>query len=200
MKNSKKATSIAEAMIIILVVTVWIIWMYKIYTNSMKLSNSVNNKIQAIQIAKEWIEAFTNIRDTNWLIFSADYENCWNTYNYDNWCIWNLSLSEIPNNWHFKIYQDTDNRWKLWTWTVSPYEYSNPVYRNYFKIWLDSNWFYTHSWSITTEIKPIFTREIKTNYSGTWKIKITSLVKWVDSSSSNVHEVKLENMLSNWKD
>jgi hypothetical protein len=61
--------------------------MYQIFTNSSHLSNSTTNKIQAIQIAKQGIEAVTNIRDTNWLRFSSDYPNCWNAYNYNNNCI-----------------------------------------------------------------------------------------------------------------
>lgn len=33
------------------------------------------------------MEAVENIRDTNWIKFSSDYENCWKVKNYDVGCI-----------------------------------------------------------------------------------------------------------------
>ena len=56
-------------------------------TSSQKLANSTEQRIEAIQIARDGIEAFINIRDTNWVLFAADYENCWNALNYDDTCI-----------------------------------------------------------------------------------------------------------------
>jgi hypothetical protein len=61
--------------------------MYNIYGSSIKLSNSTENKITAISIAREGIEAITNIRDTNNLLFKADLKNCWNVLNYNANCI-----------------------------------------------------------------------------------------------------------------
>jgi hypothetical protein len=51
------------------------------------MSNNLDMKIQAIQIAREGIEAMTNIRDTNWKMLSTDNKNCWNTLNYDTNCV-----------------------------------------------------------------------------------------------------------------
>jgi len=79
---TKKATSIVEVMVIMLILVTWIVWMYKVYSESENLSTSTKNKITAIQIAREWIEAMKNIRDTNWILFSTNTENCWNTLNY----------------------------------------------------------------------------------------------------------------------
>lgn len=56
-------------------------------TSSNKLADSTGKRIEAIQIARDGLEAFTNIRDTNWIKFAADYENCWNTLNYDSNCV-----------------------------------------------------------------------------------------------------------------
>jgi len=54
---------------------------------SQKLANSTESRIEAIQIARDGLEAFTNIRDTNWLRFAADRANCWNVLNYNASCI-----------------------------------------------------------------------------------------------------------------
>ena len=208
MKFSKKATSIIEAVIVLVVIWIWIVWSYKVFTNSQKLSHTTKNRIQAIEIAREWIEAMKNIRDTNWAMYSFAYNNCWNTLNYDWSCssdIWKNIAKYIENNKSYIIYKNTSkNQWDLKEKTSWPY---NSIYKNSFKVWLDNNWFYTQE-IITKKLIPSFTREIKINYIDTnwgWtnkldeKMKVTSIVKWVDSSWTKPHEVELETILSNWK-
>lgn len=209
MKKSIKATSISEAIVVILIVVVWLTWVYNIFSQSIRLTDSVENKIQAIQIAREWIEAMTNIRDTNWLLFSSDRNNCWRTLNYNNWCIWDDSFSNIISDWWmYRIVRDTSNRWILEnsTYTITPYEYSNPDYRNFYMIYLDDDWLYTH-WSWST-LNNFYTREIQTNNINPWDwinenwLEIKSIVRWIDSSWREwwvVHEVVLETILTNHK-
>jgi len=216
MKISKKATSIVEAMIVILIVSMWVVWMYKIFFNATNLIDSTANKIQAISIAREWIEAMTNIRDTNWLILWADFKNCWNVLNYKSGCIWAASpatSTDIPV-WSYTIYKDIDNNWKLNK--LTSWNYSNNTYRINYRVWITWSWFFTQTW-ITNNLKPVFTREIKIEYSENtstdinwniipnWidsndeKMKVTSLVQWKDRHWTNIHEVKFETILSNWK-
>ena len=209
MKKSKTGTTIAEAMVVIVVIVIWLTWVYKIYSESMKLSNSVETKIQAIQIAREWIEAITNIRDTNWLLYSSDKKNCWKTLNYDSNCIWNISFTNnnIANNWNYRISRDENNRWILVDWTSAWDNFSTPNYKNFYRIYLDANWLYTHSW--WTNTKNFFTRQIKTSYvnPNNWNVELTatgwlqvkSIVKWVDSWWTNVNEIVLETILTNHK-
>jgi hypothetical protein len=205
MKLNKKATSIAEAMVVMLIIVSWVTWMYKIYSESVNLSNSTTNKIQAIQIAKQWIEAFTNIRDTNWLKFSSDYENCWNVINYNSLCIWDTtSVFDIQNNKSYIIYKDIDNRWLLEEKNTGLY--SEQTYRDNFKIRLD-NWIYTQTWWI--DLIPVFTREmqisyLKADWTTPWtesdpKIKVTSMIQWLDNTSTVPHKIEIEQILSNWK-
>jgi len=204
MKKTKNATSIAEAMVVMLIVVTWIIWIYKIYDSSNKLVINVTNKIQAIQIAREWIEAFTNIRDTNWLMFSSDYKNCWSTLNYNTNCIWATDKSHnIEENVKYKIYRNSENRWELWTdGTITWTSYSDTDYRDYYKIWFDNNWLYTQSGTIS-ELKPIFIREISINYldwiTDQQKLSVKSSVSWSDSSSNQLHNIELDSTLTNWK-
>ncbi len=209
MKKSSSGTSIIEVMVVLVVITSSIIWAFKIFVVSTQLSTSTKNRIQAIQIAREGIEAFTNIRDTNWILFSADYENCWNTLNYDQSCIWdNLWTSTYIEDWKsYIVYQAVDNRWNL---ELKPTgNYSAPEYRDSFKIYLDStNSLYTQNSASWTELLPIYTRELIVNYIDTnwwWidsndeKIRLTSLVQWADSSTSRPYKVELETIISNRK-
>jgi len=195
---NKKWTSIVEAIIVMAIVTIWVIWTYDIYSRSQKLSDSSANKIQAISLAREWIEAMINIRDTNWLLYSANTKNCWNTYNYDSNCV----LSDVDiGSWSYIVYKNTSDRWILEPKTT--WLYSSQTYRNDFKVNLDNNWFYTQSWWIL-ETKPLFTREIKISYpNNTWtpleKMNVESIVRWVDSSKDWIFEIKFQTLLTNWK-
>ncbi|MDP2090238.1 MAG: hypothetical protein Q8K30_01450 [Candidatus Gracilibacteria bacterium] len=206
MKNKGKysATSIVEAMIVMLIIVTGVTGMYKLLSESNKLTVSVKNKIQAVQIARQGIEGFTNIRDTNWILFSSDYANCWNTYNYDSDCIGNdLEDTDIKSTDTYKIYLNNENRWELKEDTgVTTFNYSDNDYRNFFKVGLD-NGIFTQSGG-TVDTKPLYTREIKVEYPNTGSsnessLKITSVVQWSDSSSTVPYKLEIEQTLTNWK-
>jgi hypothetical protein len=213
MKKNILATSIVEAMIVLLIVMMAVTWAYDMFSKSIKLTNSTWFKLQAISMAKEWIEAMINIRDTNWKVLPWDYTNCWNSFNYNINCH-NQSwiLYDIPNNTSFTISKDpTDYRWKLTQ--ESTWLYSDPNYRSDFIVWYDSDGFYTQSWALIDNLNPLnpdFTREIKVNYiedgitgwdqwSNEQQMKVTSLVQWKDQASDNIKKVELTTILSNWK-
>ena len=189
MKLTKKATSVIEAMIVLLIVVVWVVWLYDIYITSQKFSDSTKHRIEAIEIAREWVEAMKNIRDTNWLLFWANINNCWNVLNYNPLCI---SGGWTSINWTYIIDKTADNRWDLTSKTSVAYWAS---YKNTFWIYKDSDWFYTHSPSVA---KVIFTREITIFYVWT-TMNIKSIVKWMDSSSTNPHTVDIDLELTNWR-
>lgn len=206
MKKSTSATSIVESLIVMLIIVTGITWMYNIFSQSQKLSDTTGNRIEAIQIAREWIEAMTNVRNTNWVLFAADYKNCWNTFDYDNRCIWDTANTDIVDGNSYKIYQDSStDRWILENETS--WVYSDSWYRNRFQVFKDTNGFYSQSsW---TPFSPIFTREIIIEYldSDWWwapnsddeKMRVTSRVQWQDSSRSTPYNLELETILTNWK-
>ncbi len=206
MKLNKKATSIVESMIVMLIIVTWVIWMYNIYIKSTQLTQSVESKIKAIHIATQWIEAFTNIRDTNWLRFSSDYANCWNTLNYNSACIWASDNLHMIGSWSYKIYSTNNNKWYLSE--LSSNTFWSGTYISDFQVWLNSKWIYNQTWSLNN-LKPIYTRELKISYlqadwTNIWtssdpKIKIISIVQWVDRISTKPHKIEIEQILSNWK-
>jgi len=214
MKQNKKATSIIEAIIMILILLIWILGLFNIYTKSYNLSTSTKNKIEAIEIAREWIEAMENIRNTNWVLLWADAKNCWNVLNYNNNCVWDNSSTYDITAWMYKIYTDSNWRWTLSkaSWLVSK-DYKNINYRDFFRVNLDTNWLYTQNW--WTTFSPIFTREINISYiddgidesndidnwtpSNEYKMKINSIVIWLDSHWNSAHSVNLESLITNWR-
>lgn len=205
MKKSSKAVSIIESIIALLIITSWIIWLYAIYWEWANLSTATKNRIEAIQISRDWLEAFSNIRDTNWLLFSSDYTNCWNVIWYNNACIWSTWTWTDILAWSYIIYNDTDNRFQLLSWSLTN-DYLSGSYRNFYKVQKDNMWFYTQSW--WTDFWPLFTREIQVSYQNTsWAtidsndqiMEIKSLVQRIDNTSQDVHKIEFENILTNWK-
>lgn len=198
MKKSFTGTSIVESMIVLLIVVIWIVWTYLIFTSSLKLSQTSQNRIIATQIAREWIEAIMNIRDTNWILFWANINNCWMTSNYNSNCI--TTANTHFSSWSYILYPWNDDRWYL-SWITTSFTWFSVGYRNTF--WLSESWWlYTQSgWTITSN--PFYTREIKLIAIGSnppQNYKIESIVKWTDSSRNNWNfEIKLENELTNWK-
>ncbi len=206
MNINKKATSIVEAMILMMILVTWVTWMYNVYMSSVKLEKANSNKIIAINIAREWIEAMKNIRDTNWIIFSSDKDNCWNSLNYNALCVWDNTDTYDITSWSYKIYKNTENRWTLLWTTLS--NYSVATYRNEHRVWIDSKGFYTQTWTVNN-LTPLFTREIKISYpedtnwdtlfdSNDEKMEVRSLVQRRDSNSQAIHKVELVENLSNW--
>lgn len=198
MKFSQKGTTIVEAIIVMMIISVWVIGMYDIFSRSQKLSDSSVYRLQAISMAKEGIEAITNIRDTNWLLFPANTDYCWNTVDYSSSCI--TTDSDIPSG-SYVIFKWANDRWSLSGSNIH-WDYSSVAYRNAYKVHLDSNGFYTQSWGVA--IKPLFTRELQISYPpDAWtpleKMNIKSIVRWKDNSGSAPHEIILESLLTNWK-
>jgi len=208
MKKNLRATSIIEAIIVMLLVVTGIVWLYNIFIESQELSETTENRIIAIQIAREGIEAMTNIRDTNWFLFRSDSWNCWNTLNYNNNCIAaNNTTYDILVNRSFTMYQWGDNKWRLnLVWNNETRNFTNSGYRNDYRVRQDANGFYTQNGG--TDFAPLFTREIRIGYVNTngWSVNsqdekmiVESIVRWSDWWNTPPREVRLETMLSNWK-
>lgn len=213
MKINKKATSIVEAMIVLLIVMMAITWSFNMFSKAIQVTDSSGFKLEAISIAKEWIEAMVNIRDTNWKVLPWDYRNCWNTLNYNISCHNSNSVThDIPNNTSFIVWKDpVDYRWKLQS--VASGNYWSWSYRTDFAVWYDTDWFHTqNAWLIdaSNPLNPAFTREIKVVYLDDWetwwlvnsnhqKMQVTSLVQWKDQASENIKKVELVTILTNWR-
>ncbi|PID87654.1 hypothetical protein CSB07_00180 [Candidatus Gracilibacteria bacterium] len=208
MKINKKASSMIEAIVITLIITMGMVGMFKIYTESIKLSIATKNRIIAIQIAREGIEAMESIRGSNWILYSSDYKNCWNTLNYNGSCINNAGIgTDIQNNTSYVLKNDPSNRWILEEKPGLGSDYTDSLYRTDFRVKKDANGFYTQSGGI--DFNPVFTREIKIEYidtnlgatnSNDEKMLVSSIVQRLDYSSSKPHKIKLETILSNWKE
>lgn len=76
-------------MIVLVIVTIGITGTFQVLQGGIKLASTTESRIQAINLAREGIEAVENIRNTNWTKFTSDYQNCFDVANYDASCVGN---------------------------------------------------------------------------------------------------------------
>lgn len=97
MKKNKIAVSLIESMVVVTILSIWLVWVFWFFIKSRNFLDWVSAKIQAMEMAREGIEAIENIRDTNWIRFPWNKQFCWNVLNYDSNCIKEKSW-ELPNS------------------------------------------------------------------------------------------------------
>lgn len=205
MKKNKIAASLIEALVVIVILAMWIVATYSFFARSIAFLDWLNMRIEAIEIAREGIEAVENIRNTNWLLFPVNYENCWNVLGYKSECILDTPPTEkIPwpsssspktyilenKNWRWELQNKTDN------------VYTNQNFRNEFAVWKDNLWKYCQPvWTGCTKLsKWNYTRKIQAYKDWNDKMIVKSIVEWIDSSTSWVRKVEIYNLLTNYKE
>ena len=76
--RNNKGETIAETIIAVSVLAIGITITSTLMSSSIQNMNNSKNRVIAINIAREGLEAVRNIRDTNWLRFSGKRRICWN--------------------------------------------------------------------------------------------------------------------------
>ena len=76
--DPKRGETIAETVIAVAILAIGITLSSTLMANSLRNINTSKNRVIAVNIAREGIEAVRNIRDTNWLKFSGNRRVCWN--------------------------------------------------------------------------------------------------------------------------
>lgn len=191
MAANKRGNSIIEVMVVIIILTTGIIGAYGILNSGQELSITSENRIKAINIAREGMEAVENIRDTNWIKFSSDYTNCWRVKDYDVGCIGNAGKNFATGSY---VLVQSGTLWFLSGATTFP-------------VYIDARGLTSSSGSVamcsstkTTDCKTIFDREIQISYpSDADHMKVNSIVTWIDSTKAEKHTINLETILTNWK-
>lgn len=215
LQNQKGAT-IVELMVVLAILWLGITALLETLSGAINFAQDTENNIKAINIAREWIEWMTNIRDTNWLRFSSDKTNCWKVHAYRSWCIGNSSPAFYPasNVWgeslsggNFTIYSQ-NGAWYLSGISSTPPYTTWTAYRSIYQVWLDGWGFYTQTGVSSTacsvfqqkNCKTLFTREIILKVPGgtaaTGTLIVQSIARWYDRRPQSVI---LETTLTNWK-
>jgi len=199
--------------------------MYTIYNKSQSLSAHTSHKLQATSMVREGIEAVMNIRATNWMNFLADTDNCWNVADYESTCLEVWSGTKTfdavyiePGSYILKREDDVPR------WILKPkptgLSYGTAYIENY-RIKKENGFWVQEFPDISDYKAPFFTREIIIGYHEDWtllrgcatatpqklcsehgnpqKMKVTSIVQWLDNASSTAHKIQSEMILTNRK-
>ncbi len=150
------------------------------------------NRIKAINLAREWIEWTISLRNTNWLRFSSDQANCWKILDYNSSCIGAGGWTLITTRSY--VIENQNGAWYLsgtitWSW-----------------LWVNTDGYYVASGvtagealctiSKTTDCRSPFSRLIKITLTGPNTMSVTSVVDWFEHRAQ---KVVLTTTLTNWK-
>jgi type II secretory pathway pseudopilin PulG len=194
--SGSSGVSLMEIIAMLTILGIAIVAMFSTVTGGIFFAKDSENRIKAINLAREWLEGVTDMRNTNWLRFSSDQANCWKVKDYNASCIGDSAWINAPyigtNNY---ILLNKNGAWYL-TGTTSGSG-----------LWVGSDGYYTASGSmsdplctldIRTNCRSVFTREIRISIPGwnTGSMTVTSVVDWRERSPQNV---TLTTTLTNWK-
>lgn len=113
--RKQRGESIIESLIGITIIAVVLGGIGALFSDNIKLNQSNENKVIAINLAREGIEAVRFVRDSNWLIYSNDRRVCWNN-NTDAVCDDNDNdgITDTPLNGNYNaVMNPTDFTWSL---------------------------------------------------------------------------------------
>jgi type II secretory pathway pseudopilin PulG len=205
---NKNGSTMLELIVMMAIMGIGISSMLWVVETWSYFAKDTEDNIKAINLAREWIEWVTTLRNTNWQRFSSDKINCWIVLDYKSNCIWSGSI--VPTIWSgsYKLYIQ-NGLWYLSGITVNftdIYWTDWNSYRQIYKSWLDDKWFYSQtgltmysSWC-TSELQKNcitpFTREITINPISTGAIFVKSIVRW---KWKRDREITIDATLTNWK-
>ncbi len=97
-----------ETLIAISILAIVVAITSTVIINSIRNMRNAKNRIVAVNIAREGIEAMRNVRDSNWLLYSDRRRDCWN---HDQSPFCDGSTPITPG--HYIVYLDSTGRWRL---------------------------------------------------------------------------------------
>lgn len=214
--HSAQWLTLIEVMVVIVVVTSGIVWAFWVLSSGQKLAATTTDRVQAINFAREWVEAVKNIRDTNYFQYPANPADCWRVKDYDctttnKYQTWSYVLARKDfATWGTLI---CDHCWYLSGTTTNVVE-SRPtdttwiIYQGKYALELDGSGYTitgSTSWSPTicrnstsTGCLTQFTREIALKRVEDDTVEFSSYVHWRDTNGS-IMTVELPMTLKNWR-
>lgn len=119
------AESLIETMVAVTVIALATAGALAILRISLEGNEDIGNKVVALNLAEEAFEALRNIRDTNYLLFAADPDNCWNKYDVTdvNACS-DGSAPEITDGETYYLDRSYTS-YPLFEWTLAEVTYSD---------------------------------------------------------------------------
>jgi hypothetical protein len=202
-KISKRAETILEVLVAIFVVALGSSAATSLVVDAMQANGLSRDNLIAMNLAVEGAEAVREIRDSNWLKFSYDRENCWNMQPDKPVC---GATADLIDNGNYTPFLDTSTMgWKLELQTGTDLDLAEPgkksgnlAYQLY--ITENSNLYVARSSSLPKTASRFY-RMVNIDYPNTGnpanekEMTVTSIVQW---DFRGVHQVKLVTKLTDY--
>ncbi len=104
-----RGETLAETIVALSILAIGITMASTVIMNSMRNLSNAKNRVVAVNIAREGVEAVRGIRDTNWLLYSDKRRQCWN---HDPSIVVCDPPSPIPPGTYI-VYKHIDKSWRL---------------------------------------------------------------------------------------
>lgn len=106
-KNNKKAFSIIEILVWMVIFLIWVSWIFSIINSTLTLNDTNKNYIIWVNLAREQLELFRNIRDTNFSkqkgYINTTPEDCSGTCKrFEVWKTYKIS-NNFRTTWKFAV-------------------------------------------------------------------------------------------------
>lgn len=141
-----RGETLTETLVALFILALSIVAAVTLLVSSIRANEASRERIIAINIARTGLEAIHNIRDTNWLVHSADKRLCWNNMPNetceDTFSPFGVSDNAIEGDTYYKVDLNADYTWSLTNETSIEWDE--------YRLHLDENGFYTHEESGTT--------------------------------------------------
>ena len=110
----KSGLTMIEMIIVIMIISIWIIGIMSVVDYGLSATSQIRNETIATNLAREWMEGFFNIRETNRKRWSWVRDECWilkDPLGYDNDCKNEERIQEGNYILKYKKTWDEDNQY-----------------------------------------------------------------------------------------
>lgn len=106
----KKGETIIEVLVALVIVTLGAATATTLIVVSLRANQFNKDSLVALNLAQEGVEYLHNLRDTNWLKFSGNTQNCWNTKPNADTCGTNNLLDPTTDSSGYALGMDADGQ------------------------------------------------------------------------------------------
>ncbi|MBT5016037.1 hypothetical protein HN748_04415 [Candidatus Peregrinibacteria bacterium] len=201
--KSNAAETLAEVLIALIVISVGAGGALTLVVTSMRANQEAEERLVGYNLAREGVEAMRTIRDTNWLRFPSDRENCWDVepgVTDPGDCSTWTKIGDVTS---YIVYQeaDPDDQYSLLTWKLEDATTLVDEYQIIYAYHVRYGTIYTHEFGCPSggdicDEATIYSRLVTIPYVDANSIEVNSTVTWESRGQSK--SITFSDLLTNY--